>query len=51
MIVDLDEYDMAPCLVMKKDGSSIYATRDLAAIFYRKKEYNFDKCIYVTGLE
>ena len=36
---------------MKKDGSSIYATRDLAAIFYRKKEYNFDKCIYVTGLE
>ena len=37
MIVDLDEYDMAPCLVMKKDGSSIYATRDLAAIFYRKK--------------
>ena len=51
MIVDLDEYDMAPCLVMKKDGSSIYATRDLAAIFYRKNEYNFDKCIYVTGLE
>ena len=51
MIVDLDEYDMAPCLVMKKDGSSIYATRDLAAIFYCKKEYNFDKCIYVTGLE
>ena len=37
MIVDLDEYDMAPCLVMKKDGSSIYATRDLAAIFYRKE--------------
>lgn len=51
MIVDLDDYDMAPCLVTKKDGSSIYATRDLAAIFYRKKEYNFDKCIYVTGLE
>lgn len=51
MIVDLDDYDMAPCLITKKDGSSIYATRDLAAIFYRKKEYNFDKCIYVTGLE
>ncbi|MCI5623213.1 arginine--tRNA ligase [Anaerostipes sp.] len=51
MIVDLDEYDMAPCLVTKKDGSSIYATRDLAAIFYRKNTYNFDKCIYVTGLE
>ena len=51
MIVDLDEYDMAPCLITKKDGSSIYATRDLAAIFYRKNTYHFDKCIYVTGLE
>src|SRR5699024_5054499 len=43
--------DMAPCLITKKDGSSIYATRDLAAIFYRKNTYHFDKCIYVTGLE
>lgn len=51
MIVNLEDYDMAPCLVTKKDGSSIYATRDLAAIFYRKETYNFDKCIYVTGLE
>ena len=50
-IVPLDEYNMAPCLIMKKDGSSIYATRDLAALFYRKETYNFDKCIYVTGLE
>lgn len=50
-IVPLDEYNMAPCLIMKKDGSSIYATRDLAALFYRKNTYNFDKCIYVTGLE
>ncbi|MBR5046916.1 MAG: arginine--tRNA ligase, partial [Eubacterium sp.] len=50
-IVPLDQYDMAPCIVMKKDGSSIYATRDLAAVLYRKKTYNFDKCLYVTGLE
>lgn len=50
-IVNLEKYDMAPCLVTKKDGSSIYATRDLAAIFYRKNTYHFDKCIYVTGLE
>lgn len=50
-IVNLDEYNMAPCLIMKKDGSSIYATRDLAAIFYRKKTWNFDKCLYVTGQE
>lgn len=51
MIVDLSEYDMAPCIVTKKDGSSIYATRDLAAIFYRKNTYNFSKCLYVTGQE
>ncbi|MDE5777538.1 MAG: arginine--tRNA ligase, partial [Lachnospiraceae bacterium] len=50
-IVDLEEYDMPPCLIMKKDGSSIYATRDLAAIFYRKATWNFDKCLYVTGQE
>lgn len=51
MIVDLSEYDMAPCIVTKKDGSSIYATRDLAAIFYRKNTYHFCKCLYVTGQE
>ena len=50
-IVDLSEFDMAPCLVVKNDGSSIYATRDLAAIMYRKKTYNFSKCLYVTGQE
>ena len=50
-IVPLDDYNMVPCLIMKKDGSSIYATRDLAALFYRKNTYHFDKCIYVTGLE
>ena len=50
-IVPLDEYNMAPCLIMKKDGSSIYATRDLAAALYRKKTYDFSKCIYVTGNE
>ena len=50
-IVDLSEYDMAPCLVLKKDGSSIYGTRDIAAVEYRKKTYNFVKCLYVTGQE
>ena len=48
-IVSLDEYDMPPCLILKSDGSTIYATRDIAAAFYRKKTYNFDKCIYVTS--
>lgn len=50
-IVDLEDYDMAPCLILKNDGSSIYATRDLAAIFYRKETYKFSKCLYVTGQE
>lgn len=50
-IVPLEDYNMAPCLITKKDGSTIYATRDLAAVLYRKKTYNFSKCIYVTGLE
>ncbi|MDE6024041.1 MAG: arginine--tRNA ligase [Lachnospiraceae bacterium] len=50
-IVNLDDYDMAPCLILKNDGSSIYATRDLAAVFYRKETYDFSKCLYVTGQE
>ncbi len=50
-IVPLDDYDMAPCLIMKNDGSTIYATRDLAAAIYRKRTYDFDKSFYVTGLE
>ena len=48
-VVMLGEYNMPPCIVVKSDGASIYATRDLAAAMYRKKHYNFDKCIYVVG--
>ena len=51
LVVPLDEYDMPPCIVAKKDGSSIYATRDLAAVLYRKATYDFEKCLYVTGQE
>ena len=40
---------MPPCLILKSDGSTIYATRDIAAAIYRKENYNFDKCIYVTS--
>jgi arginyl-tRNA synthetase len=50
-IVDLSEYDMAPCLILKNDGSTIYATRDLAAVKYRKETFNFYKALYVTGQE
>ena len=48
-IVDLADYNMPPCLILKKDGSTLYPTRDIAAAVYRKNEYNFDKCIYVTS--
>ncbi len=48
-IVDLSEYNMPPCLVLKSDGSTIYHTRDLAAALYRKETYDFSKCIYVTS--
>lgn len=48
-IVDLAEFNMPPCLILKRDGSSLYPTRDIAAALWRKKEYNFDKCIYVTS--
>jgi arginyl-tRNA synthetase len=50
-VIDLSEYDMPPCMITKKDGSSIYHSRDIAAVLYRKEEYDFEKCLYVTGLE
>jgi len=50
MIVDLGN-DIAPALIKRTDGASLYMTRDLAAAFYRKKEYNFDECLYVVGNE
>lgn len=48
-IVDLQEYGMPPCLILKSDGSTLYPTRDIAAAVYRKNEYHFDKMIYVTA--
>jgi len=50
-IVDLEEYGMPPCLILKRDGSTLYPTRDIAAAVYRKEHYNFDKCIYVTSTQ
>ena len=48
-IVDLEPYNMPPCLILKRDGSTLYPTRDIAAAVYRKNEYHFDKAIYVTS--
>lgn len=48
-IVDLEEFGMPPALIKKKDGSTLYITRDLAASKYRKDHYDFYKNIYVVG--
>ncbi len=48
-LVDLEEWNMPPCLILKRDGSSLYPARDIAAALYRKNTYKFDKCIYVTS--
>ena len=40
---------MPPCLILKRDGSTLYPTRDIAAAVYRKQTYDFDKCVYVTS--
>ena len=52
-IVDLDEdkTGMPPCLILKKDGATLYATRDIAAALWRKDEYNFDKCLYIVAYQ
>lgn len=51
-IVDLEYAGIStPCIIQKANGSSIYATRDLAAIMYRAKTYDFDKCLYVVAYE
>ena len=50
-IVDLEAYGMPPCIILKSDGSSLYATRDMAAAIYRKKTYDFDKCLYVVAYQ
>ena len=50
-IVDLEEYGLAPCLILRSDGASLYATRDLAAAYYRKATYDFYKCLYVVAYQ
>ena len=50
-IVDLEDKGLGVCMVRKADGTTIYATRDLAAILYRAQNYDFDKCLYVVAYE
>lgn len=50
-IVDLEAYGMPPCLILRSDGASLYATRDIAAAIYRKNTYDFYKCLYVVAYQ
>lgn len=51
-IVNLEDVGInTPCIIQKANGSSIYATRDLAAVLYRARTYDFDKCLYVVAIE
>lgn len=51
-IIDLEDKGInTPCIIEKSNGSTTYATRDLAAILYRARTYNFDKALYVTSYE
>ena len=48
-LVELDQFSLPHCLILKKDGGTLYATRDIAAAIYRKRTYDFESCIYVTS--
>lgn len=51
LIVDLENYNLPPALIMKSDGATLYITRDIATALYRKEHYHFAKNIYVVGQE
>ena len=51
MIVDLEEENMPPCLILRSDGGTLYPTRDMATAFYRKREFDFAKGLYVTACD
>ena len=50
-VVNLDAYNMPPCIIITSAGTSIYATRDLASLEDRVKTYDFEKALYVVGNE
>lgn len=49
-VVELEGYEI-PCMILKSNGSTTYTTRDLAAVLYRAREYDYAKSIYVTSYE
>ncbi|MCD7778137.1 MAG: arginine--tRNA ligase [Clostridiales bacterium] len=50
-VVNLEKYKMPPCLILRRDGGTLYPTRDITAALYRKDTYNFSKCLYVTAVD
>lgn len=50
-VVDLEAEKMPPCLILKKDGATLYATRDIAAALYRKDTFNFHRALYVVAYQ
>lgn len=50
-VVDLEAEGMPPCLILKKDGATLYATRDIAAVLYRKDTFDFYRCLYVVAYQ
>ena len=50
-VVTLEDVNMTPCIIVKRDGATIYATRDIAAALYRKETYDFYKCLYVVAYQ
>lgn len=50
-VVDLSQFDMTPCLILRSDGATLYATRDIAAAIYRKQHYDFAKSLYVVAYQ
>jgi arginyl-tRNA synthetase len=50
LVVDLSAYDMPPFLLKKQDGTTLYSTRDLATILYRKRNWHFNTCIYIVDM-
>ena len=51
LIVPLEQYGMPPCLLRTRDGTSLYATRDICAAEYRWNTYRFHRALYVVGSE
>ncbi len=51
LIIDLEPHDLPPVMLRKKDGATLYITRDLAAAIYRKETFDFDRSLYVVGAE